>query len=48
MFFYLYNCMRITNGGYVLEENKNSSSKTIIQVIVSGGQVNISTNNNWK
>lgn len=37
--------MRITNGGYVLEENKNSSSKTIIQVIVSGGQVNISTDN---
>ena len=28
-----------------MEENKDSSSKTIIQVIVSGGQVNISTDN---
>lgn len=37
--------MRITNGGYVLEENKDSSSKTIIQFIVSGEQVNISTDN---
>ena len=37
--------MRITNGGYVLEENKDSSSKTIIQVIISGEQVNISTDN---
>lgn len=45
LLFYLYNCMRITNGGDVLEENKDSGSKTIIQVIVSGGQVNISTDN---
>lgn len=43
----LYSCgdMRITNGGDILEENKDSGSKTIIQVIVSGGQVNISTDN---
>lgn len=43
----LYSCgdMRITNGGDVLEENKDSGSKSIIQVIVSGGQVNISTDN---
>lgn len=37
--------MRITNGGNILEENKDSGSGNIIQVIVSGGQVNICTDN---
>lgn len=37
--------MRITNGGNGLEDNSGIGSKTMVKVIVSGGQVNISTGN---